>query len=498
MNNNNNSKIKITPKEDSFSDWYLDVAKQWELFEYSSTPWSIIFLPKSVEIWEKVKIILNSSLWKLGVRNIYLPTLIPMSFFEKEKEHIEWFAPELAIITHWWGKELEEKLAFRPTSETVFCEFFKNQLQSYKDLPLLYNQWANVIRWEKRTRPFLRTAEFHWQEWHTIHQTRDEAKIFAEKIIKELYIKTFNDYFAIEWIYWEKCESEKFAWADTTFTFEPMMKNWWALQICTSHLLNQWFMKQFNVSYLNKEWKEDYPFYTSWWMSTRSIGWLILSHSDNKWLIIPPKLSEYKTVILPIYRNKESIEDINKIVYNIWKEILWDFTKVPIKWQSFIALIWKDQKILLDLSDSRFWEKINNFERSWYPIAITVWLKEIEEGAYTIISRITWEKIKSSINNINHNIDNLLTEWQKTLLSNNRKQLIKNTVACYCMEDIWKAIKTWKFAIYEWDKNKEFEREIKEKFKATIRCIPSSNQFTDDILKIKDSNNVAIIIARAF
>lgn len=492
----NLSKVKLTLKEEDYSQWYLDISKAWDLFEYSPVPWCMIFLPKAVTIWEKIKEEMNNIIKAMWVQNLYLPLLIPMSFFEREKEHVDWFAPELAVVTVWWWKDLEDKLAIRPTSETLFCEFFRDNLQSYRDLPLLYNQWANVFRWEKRTRPFLRTAEFHWQEWHTLHETKDEAEKFAMSILYQVYEKTIKDIMAIDWIAWLKSESEKFAWAEKTFTYEPMMSNGWALQICTSHMLWEWFMKQFDISFQNRTWEKAFPSYTSWGLSTRSIWWIISSHSDNKWLVIPPKLSEFRAVILPIYW-KENEEIVNNYVLKIAKTITWNHRQTPLKWEYFKKFVWNWQ-VMADYRNVRLWEKITDFELSGYPVRIECWERDIEEWKVVIASRITWEKEIVKLEDINSTIDRYFIEWQKELLNRSTQRLKSNVVACYSIEEIWKAIENWKFAIYEWDKNPKFEEEIKEKFSATTRCIPFAWQFTDDILKVKDKNNVAVVVARAF
>ncbi len=501
----NKTKIKISSKIEDYAQWYLDVAKAWDLFEYSPTPWCIVFKPKAVTLWEKMKECMNRDLQNLWVQNLYLPLLVPMSFFEKEKDHVEWFAPELAVVTVGWWKELEDKLAIRPTSETMFCEYFRGELQSYRDLPILTNQWVNVMRWEKRTRPFLRTAEFYWQEWHTLHETQGEARKFAIDILVNVYKKNLKEQMAIAWIEGMKSESEKFAWADETYTYEPMMSNGWALQICTSHLLWKWFMEQFDVSFLNREWKQDHPFYTSWWLSTRSIGWLISSHSDQKWLIIPPKMSEYKAVILPIFW-KDNFKEVNEYIKNISKSLIWDFNEnwIPVKWEYFKAFIWGKEKVLTDYREARFWEKITDFELSGYPIAIVVGQKEMEENMCTIISRISWEKIQVKINEVEKIVNEFFIKWQEELFNNSKLRLENNIVPCYTIEEIWAAVEDSKFAIFEWDENdnikdSKLEAEIKEKFKATTRCIPNLGQFKIiDDFQLKRENTIKVIIARAF
>jgi prolyl-tRNA synthetase len=498
------SKIKIASKEVDYSQWYLDVAKAWELFEYSPTPGCIVFKPKSVTLWEQMKEYMNKDFGALWVQNLYLPLLIPMSFFEKEKEHVAGFAPELAVVTYGGWKELEDKLAIRPTSETMFCEYFRWELQSYRDLPILTNQWVNVMRWEKRTRPFLRTAEFYWQEWHTLHETKNEAQNFALSILNNVYAKNLKDLMAIAWIKWQKSESEKFAWAEKTFTYEPMMSNGRALQICTSHLLWRWFMEQFDVSFLGREWKKEFPFYTSWGLSTRSIGWLISSHSDQKWLIIPPKMSEYKAVILPIFW-KDNTDEVKQYVLNIWDKLIWKTREVPIKWEYFRALVWDNwKKVLIDYRDARFGEKITDFEISGYSVAIIVWQKEMEENICTVISRISWEKIQVSMDELNKTVSEMLEKWQQELYQKSKERLENNIASCYTIEEIWEALESGKFAIYEWDKSDNkvwsiFEAEIKDRFKATTRCIPDSGQLKIiDDFKLKKENTIKVIVARAF
>lgn len=495
--NNNLSKINLTSKEYDYSQWYLEVSKYWEMFEYSPVPWCITFLPKSVTIWEKIKEEVNKKINLMWVQNLYLPMLIPMSFFEKEKDHIEWFAPELAVVTVWWWKELEEKFAIRPTSETLFCDFFKNKLSSYRDLPLLYNQWVNVMRWEKRTRPFLRTAEFYWQEWHTLHETKQEAYDFSKWILNNVYIKIFRELFAIDGIAWNKSESEKFAWAYSTFTFEPMMSNWRALQICTSHVLWEWFMKQFDVGFQDKNGWISHPSYTSWWMSTRSIWWLISSHSDDNWLIIPPYLSEFKAVILPIYakENEDKVNNYAKMLANIITK--WDI-QVPYKWEYFKKVVWENWQILIDYRNVRLWEKITDFELSWYPIRVECWERDIDNNNCVVSSRITKEKVVISIDDLESTVSRMIEEWQKELFKRSSDRLKSNVISCNTLDEMWEALENGKFVIYEWDKNPEFEVIIKERFKATTRCIPFEWQFTDSLLVLKNKENVAVIVARAF
>ena len=420
-----------------------------------------------------------------------------MSFFEREKEHVEGFAPELAVVTVGGGKVLEDPLAIRPTSELLFCDFFKNRLQSYRDLPLLYNQWVSVLRWEKRTRPFLRTAEFHWQEGHTLHETREDAQNFALSIHYNVYIETIREFMAIDGIAGKKSSSEKFAGADTTYTFEPMMSNGWALQICTSHLLGQGFMEGFGVNFQNRDGGISHPYYTSWGLSTRSIGGIISSHSDDKWLIIPPRISEYMAMILPVY-GKDNKEVVNAYARSLAEEMVGGITEVPVQGEYFRAIIGPRGKVLLDLRDARLGEKINDFELSGYPVRIECGERDLQSGKCVVASRISGEKVVIERSELATTVDHMHIQGQEMLFEASSKRLKENTVACETLEDVGRAIEDGKFALYEWDGDPQMEIDIKERFKATTRCIPFEGQFTDDLLKLKNPENVRVVIARSF
>lgn len=489
--------MALTPQKLDYSEWYLDVAKQGELFEYAPVSGCITFLPKATKLWDMIRTSMQEKLDLLGVQNLLLPLLIPMSYFEREKDHVEWFAPELAVVTHGGWKELEEPYAIRPTSELLFCNFFKDRLKSYRDLPLLYNQWVNVMRWEKRTRPFLRTTEFYWQEWHTLHETRENANEFALSILHDVYIATIRDMMAIEWIVGKKSESEKFAGADTTYTYEPMMGNGWALQICTSHLLGQGFMRGFDIAFQNREGKLENPWYTSWWLSTRSIWGIISSHSDDRGLIIPPRMSEYAATLLPIY-GKDNYTAVNTYTMKVAQALTLSESTVPVKWEYFRANIGTTHRILIDYRNIRLWEKITDWELSGYPIRIECGERDVENNSCVVVSRITGEKTITSLSELQKTIERMQSEGQKALQEKSRKRLEENTIACTSLEEIWEAIEAWKFVLFEWDKNREFETLIKERFKATTRCIPFEWQFTDRLLEKKQDSTEKVIIARNF
>jgi prolyl-tRNA synthetase len=315
---------KITPRAENYSDWYIDIVTQAKLADYSPVRGSMVIRPRGYAIWEKVQSNLDRMFKETGHQNAYFPLLIPEEFMRREAEHVEGFAPELAVVTHGGGQELEEPLVIRPTSETIIWSMYKKWIQSYRDLPLLINQWANVMRWEKRTRLFLRTSEFLWQqEGHTAHATAEEAEA-ETKTMLEVY-KTFaEEYMALPVLTGVKSESEKFAGAVATYAIEAMMQDGKALQAGTSHFLGQNFAKAFDVTFQNKEGKLDHVWASSWGVSTRLIGALIMAHSDDSGLVLPPKLAPTQVVVVPIFRNKtkEAVMEYSEKVYGQIKDTL--------------------------------------------------------------------------------------------------------------------------------------------------------------------------------
>jgi len=293
---------KITPREADYSQWYIDIVLNAKLADYSPVKGSMVIRPRGYAIWEKIRNEFDRRFKETGHENAYFPLLIPMSFLKKEAEHVEGFAPELAVVTHGGGEELEEPYCIRPTSETIIWAMYRNWIQSWRDLPLLINQWANVMRWEKRTRLFLRTSEFLWQEGHTAHETEKEARQETLRIL-EIYRDVVESCLAVPVVTGMKSESEKFAGAVETYTIEAMMQDKKALQAGTSHFLGQNFARAFNVQFQNRQGQLDYVWATSWGVSTRLIGAVIMTHSDDKGLVLPPALSPEDAVIIPIYRN---------------------------------------------------------------------------------------------------------------------------------------------------------------------------------------------------
>ncbi|OGG98970.1 proline--tRNA ligase, partial [Candidatus Kuenenbacteria bacterium RIFCSPHIGHO2_12_FULL_42_14] len=326
---------KLTPQSTDFSKWYNEIVLASGLADYSDVKGCMIIKPYGYALWENIQKVMDEKIKELGVDNVYLPLLIPESYFEKEKEHVKGFAPEVAWVTHAGGKKLDERLAIRPTSETIMYRTFARWIASYRDLPLKVNQWANVIRWEMRTRLFLRTTEFLWQEGHTLHETKEQAD---EMVQNALYMyKTFaRDYLAMAVIDGRKSESEKFAGAEYTTSIEAMMKDKKALQLGTSHLLAQNFAKSFEVKFLDKEGKEQTPWPTSWGVSTRMIGGLIMAHGDDKGLIIPPNIAPIQVIIVPIWKDnsekkivKNYIEKLKEKLQGLKYKIDWDDGKSP-------------------------------------------------------------------------------------------------------------------------------------------------------------------------
>ena len=313
---NNNLKA-ITSQEEDFASWYTDVVREAKLCEYSSVKGCLNYLPNGYAIWENIKNVLDSKFKETGVENVYLPVLIPESLLQKEKDHIEGFAPEVAMVTYGGGEELEEKFCIRPTSETLFCDIWQNMVKSYRDLPLVWNQWNSVFRWEKTTRPFLRSREFLWQEGHTLHATPEEALERTNKMLN-IYYDFVTDYLAIPLIRGRKTESEKFAGAEETFTIESMMKDGKALQSGTSHFFGSGFPDSFDIKYLDKENKLHSAYETSWGLSTRIIGALIMVHGDNSGLVLPPKIAPTQVMVIPIAQHKDGVLDYcNNVLSNL-------------------------------------------------------------------------------------------------------------------------------------------------------------------------------------
>ena len=458
---------KITPRNKDYSQWYNDIVQHAELAESSGVRGCMVIKPYGFAIWEKMQQALDVMFKETGHSNAYFPLFIPKSYFNKEAAHVEGFAKECAVVTHYRLKndngniivdsnaKLEEELIVRPTSETIIWDTYRKWIQSYRDLPILLNQWANVVRWEMRTRLFLRTAEFLWQEGHTAHETKDEA-IEESKLMINVYAKFAKEFMSMPVIIGTKSENERFAGAIETYCIEAMMQDGKALQAGTSHFLGQNFSKAFDVKFANKQGKLDYVWATSWGVSTRLMGALIMSHSDDKGLVLPPKLAPFQVVIIPIYKGKEELVLIDEKVNDLIQE-----------------LKSKGISYKYDNRDTHKpgW-KFAEYELKGVPIRLSIGKRDIENDTIELARRDTLEKKIFKFDSISNEITRLLDEIQDNLYNINLKRMKDNTVECVDFDDFSSKISSGFFVKAYWDGTTETENKIKEKTKATIRCIP--------------------------
>ena len=380
---------QITPMEEDFGQWYTDVVKKAELVDYSGVKGCMVIRPYGYAIWENIQHDLDSRFKALGHENVYMPMFIPESLLQKEKDHVEGFAPECAWVTIGGQNQLTEKLCVRPTSETLFCEHYKNIIHSSRDLPKLYTQWANVVRWEKTTRPFLRTSEFLWQEGHTMHETEEEAREETLRMLK-VYEDFYAEALAIPAYTGRKTEKEKFAGAEETYTIEPMMHNGVALQGGTSHYFGTGFAEAFGITFTARDNTLKYPHQTSWGVSTRSIGAIIMTHGDNSGLILPPRVAPIQVVIVPVAQHKpgvlEKAEEIRA------------------------ALAAKGVRVKLDASDNSTGWKFSEYEMKGVPVRLEIGPRDIENNSCVLVSRVTREKTFVSLDGIEEAVEKMLQQ----------------------------------------------------------------------------------------
>ncbi len=453
---------KITPRSEDYSQWYLDIIKAADLADYSPVKGCMIIKPNGYSLWERVQEVLNKEFKKHGVQNAYFPMLIPEKLLKREEAHVEGFAPEVAVVTHAGGAKLDEPLILRPTSETIMYEVFKDWIHSYRDLPLKINQWANVIRWEMRTKPFLRTTEFLWQEGHTVHKDEVGADACAREML-EVYNKFFAEYMAIPIIVGVKSESEKFAGALRTYTCEAMMQDGKALQIATSHNLGDNFAKAFDIKFLNEQNETVYGWQTSWGLSTRSIGGLIMTHSDDKGLIVPPKMASIHVVIVPIIPKPEAKAEIEAAAEVIQKMILSE---------ARTKMLTDDMSVHLDLREMRHGEKYFDWEKKGVPIRIEIGPKDIEKNSVVIVRRDTGEKEIVANSELSEKVATTLADIQKNLFERAENMQRENTVSVDTWDEFKQALEDKKFILAHWDGTSETEKLIKDETAATVRCIP--------------------------
>ncbi|HEY1041781.1 MAG TPA: proline--tRNA ligase [Candidatus Paceibacterota bacterium] len=446
----------ITPRAEDYSQWYLDVIREADLCDYSPVKGCMILKPRGYALWEQAVSFLDAEIKKSGVQNAYFPLFIPQRLLTKEKEHVEGFAPELAIVTHGGGEALDEPLVVRPTSETIMYETFKDWVQSYRDLPLLINQWANVVRWEKKTKPFLRTTEFLWQEGHTVHATYEEAEQRTLDML-DMYRRYSEKMLALPVIVGQKTEQEKFAGALKTYTCEAMMQDGKALQFATSHNLGQNFAKAFEINFLTEKNEYEFGWQTSWGVTTRSIGGMIMAHSDDKGLVIPPNMAATKVVIIPFLKGGEDDAKVLAYAEQLASEL---------KNNSITATI--------DVTDKRPGEKHYQHERFGTPIRIEVGGRELENNSFVYIARDLSEKQTAESKNLVETIKNELTNMHGRLFDIVQNRLDTNIQDVSTYEEFKQAIEDGKFVRCFFDGTAKTEELIKEETGASTRCYPLS------------------------
>ncbi len=454
----------LTKMEDDFAKWYTDIVLKAELVDYAPVKGFMVIRPYGYAIWENIQKVLDAKFKELGHKNMYFPLLIPESLLNKEKEHVEGFAPEVAWVTQGGENELQERLCIRPTSETIICTMYSKWLNSYRDLPYKYNQWANVVRWEKTTRPFLRTAEFLWQEGHTIHATAQEA-MEETLTMHKVYADFLKDYLAIPVIMGQKSEKEKFAGAEATYTVEAMMHDGKALQSGTSHYFGNHFAKAFDIKFQNKEGKLEYAYQTSWGMTTRVIGGLIMVHGDNRGLKLPPKIAPTQIVIVPIAQQREGVlektEELKRKLSTKFRVELDDRKEVS---PGF---------------------KFNYWELRGVPVRVEIGPKDIENNECIVFRRDTLEKETVSLDDLESKLENLMEEIQENMYKAAQENVVNRTFVAHNFEEYKDLFsKREGFAKIMWCGDRECEDKIKEENSTTIRCIPFEEDKFQDVCSI--------------
>lgn len=447
----------ITPRAKDYSQWYLDVIKAGELADYAPVKGAMVIRPTGYALWESIQSDLDRRFKETGHVNAYFPLLIPESFMTKEAEHVEGFAPECAVVTHGGGKLLEEPLYIRPTSETMIGHMYAKWLNSYRDLPILINQWANVLRWEMRTRLFLRTSEFLWQEGHTAHETAGEAQDETLKML-EVYRSFAQDYLAIPVVTGRKTENEKFPGAVATYCIEGMMQDGKALQMGTSHNLGQNFAKAFEITFAGRDNTEQLAWTTSWGVSTRLIGALIMCHSDDDGLVLPPRMAPVKGAVVPLWKNDEEravVEPFARQAFELLQEKL-----------GRLSVVWDAD------TDRRPPDRFFHWVQQGLPFRLEIGPRDAAKGTVCLVRRDTRQKSFISLEELSGGIVELLEQMQADLLQTAIDRREDNTVSVDSWDEFQQQIEAGKWVRAHWDGSSETELKIKEATKATIRCIP--------------------------
>lgn len=450
----------ITNIDEDFAQWYTDIVLKAELADYTSVKGFIAIRPYGYEIWENIQKYADNKFKEYGVKNISMPVLIPESLLNKEKDHVEGFAPEVAWVTMGGGENLEERLCVRPTSETIFSTMYSKWLSSWRDLPYLYNQWCNVLRWEKETRPFLRSREFLWQEGHTIHETEEEAKKFTLDML-DVYADVIENLLAIPVLKGQKTKKEQFAGAEATYTVETLMHDGRALQGGTSHYFGQNFTKAFDVKFQNKDGEQEYAYQTSWGISTRLIGAVIMAHGDNRGLKLPPKVAPIQVVIVPIAQQKENVLEENKKLNE--------------------KLSKKFRTKLDDRDNYSVGYKFNDWEMRGVPVRLEMGPRDIENEQVTLVRRDTQEKMIVKINEVEEKISELLEDVQKSMYEACKQRLKEKTTIALNMEELKKNLdENQGYVKTMWCGNQECEDKVKELTGAPSRCMPFEQEHLSD------------------
>ena len=440
----------ITSMDEDFAQWYTDVVKKAELADYSSVKGFVVLKPYGFGIWENIQKTLDSAFKSTGVENVCMPLLIPESLINKEKDHVEGFAPEAAWVTHGGSEELQERLCVRPTSETLFCDFYSKDIRSYRDLPKVYNQWCSVVRWEKETRPFLRTREFLWQEGHTAHATEEEAQARTIQMLN-VYVDFFENELAIPVIKGQKTEKEKFAGAVSTYTIEAMMHDGKALQSGTSHNFGDGFARAYDVTFTDKDNSIQYAHQTSWGVSTRMIGAIIMVHGDDNGLVLPPRIAPTQVMIIPIMQNKEGVlEKANELKNRLST----------------------DFRVKLDDSDKTPGFKFADQEMRGIPVRVEIGPKDIEANKCIVVRRDNREKTEVSLDELEIKLAEILESIQKDMLERARAHRDSHTYSVTTYDEFKETIADKPgFIKAHWCESRECEDKIKEDTSATARCI---------------------------
>ena len=486
----------LTKRAENYSQWYNDLVVKADLAEQSAVRGCMVIKPYGYAVWEKMQQQLDKMFKETGVQNAYFPLLIPKSFLSREAEHVKGFAKECAVVTHYRLKasedgnsvevdpaaKLEEELIIRPTSETIIWNTYKNWIHSWRDLPLMCNQWCNVMRWEMRTRPFLRTAEFLWQEGHTAHATREEAEEEARRMLK-VYAEFAEKWMAVPVLQGVKSETERFAGALDTYTIEAMMQDGKALQSGTSHFLGQNFAKSFDVTYLNKENKPEYVWATSWGVSTRLIGALIMTHSDDNGLVLPPRLAPIQVVIIPISKGGEQLEAITNKLSPIISQLR--DMGISVKYD--------------DADNKRPGFKFADYELKGVPVRLVMGARDLEEGTIEVMRRDTLEKETRPVDGIVEYVSKVLEDIQDNIFEKARKYRDDHVYVCEDYEEFKQKVKNGGFFLCHWDGTEETEAQIKEETQATIRCVPFAYEQTPGVDMVSGKPaKYRVIIARSY